>query len=92
MVADAAAELHRDVDRGEDRLDRRAVLRAAGEGAVEIDHMQPLEAGVGEGAGLGGRVGAEHGGARHLAALEAHALAVLQVDGREQDHGEASSG
>ncbi len=29
---------------GKDRLDRRAVHRAAGEGAVEINHMQPLEA------------------------------------------------
>ena len=32
------------VDRGEDRLDRGAVDRAAGEGAVEVDDVQPLEA------------------------------------------------
>ena len=43
-VADAAAELHRQVGRGEDRLDRGAVDRAAGEGAVEVDDVQPLEA------------------------------------------------
>ena len=29
----------------------------------------------------------EHGGARHVALLEAHALAVLQVDGGKQNHG-----
>ena len=29
----------------------------------------------------------EHGRARHVALLEPHALAVLQVDGGEQDHG-----
>jgi len=28
----------------------------------------------------------EHGRARHVALLEAHALAVLQVDGGEEDH------
>ena len=60
--------------RGEDRLDRGAVDRAAGEGAVEVDDVQPVEAGVGEGARLRGRVGAEDGGARHVALLEADAL------------------
>ena len=48
-VADAAAELHRQRDRGEDGLDRLGVDRLAREGAVEIDHMQPLEALLGEG-------------------------------------------
>ena len=44
-VADAAAELHRHlVDRLEDRLDRRAVHRLAGEGAVEVDDVQIVEA------------------------------------------------
>ncbi len=89
MVADAAAELDGDVDRREDRLDRRAVHRAAGEGAIEIDHVEPLEAGFGEGTGLSRGVRAKDGGARHLALLEADALAVLQVDGGEQDHEES---
>ena len=49
--------------------------------------MQPSEALRREGARLIGRVGVEGGGARHVALLEAHALAVLQVDGGEEDHG-----
>ena len=73
-VAHAAAELHRHVDRGEDRLDRVAVDRAAGEGAVEVDHVQPLEALFDEGARLGGRVGVEDGRPRHVALFEAHAV------------------
>src|SRR3546814_9744014 len=55
-VADAAAELHRQVDRGEDRLDRRRVGRAPFEGAIEIDQVDPLEAGVGKAARLGSRI------------------------------------
>ena len=51
-VADAAAELHRHMDRGEDRLDRGRVHRLAGEGAVEVDHVQPVEALLLEGARL----------------------------------------
>ncbi len=51
-VADAAAELDRDMHRLEDRLDRLLVHRAAFEGAVQIDHMQPFEAGFLEGARL----------------------------------------
>ena len=42
-VADAAAELNGNVDRGEDPVHRRAVHRLAGKGAVEIDAMQPFE-------------------------------------------------
>src|SRR5690606_17144024 len=48
---DAAAQLDRQTGRGKDRLDERLVHRAAGKGAVEIDQMQPLEAGGGEGLG-----------------------------------------
>ena len=33
------------------------------------------------------RIEVEHGGARHVALLEAHALAVLQIDGGKEDHG-----
>ena len=58
----------------------------AGKGAVEIDHMQPLEALVLEGLGLRGRVVIVDGRLVHVAELEAHALAVLEVDGGKQDH------
>ena len=88
-VADAAAELHRDRDRLEDALDRRRIDRLAGEGAVEIDDVQILEALALEGLRLRRRIAMEHGRARHVALLEAHAGAVLEVDRREQDHGDA---
>ena len=44
QVADAAAELRRDGDGFEDGVDRIAVHRLAGEGAVEIDDVQLGEA------------------------------------------------
>ena len=87
-VADAAAELERDVDAGEDALDRLRVDRLAGEGAVEIDHMQIREALRREGARLRGRVALEHRRARHVTLFQAHADAVLEIDCRKQDHGD----
>ena len=74
------------VDRFEDALDRRRIDRLAGKGAVEIDDMQILEALGLEGLRLRRRIAVKHGGARHVALLEAHAHAVLQIDGRKQDH------
>ena len=44
-VADAAAELHRHLDRRQDRLDRARVHRPPGEGAVEVDQVQPAAPG-----------------------------------------------
>ncbi len=86
-VADAAAELHGNGDGLEDRVDRVAVDRRAGEGAVEIDEVQVGETLVLEGARLRRRVVVEDGGGFHVAQLQAHALAVLQVDGGKEDHG-----
>src|SRR5262249_10514154 len=81
------AELNRDRDRLQDAIDRRRVHRLAGEGAVEIDHVQIFEPLRLEAVRLGGRVEVENGRARHIALLEAHAQAVLEVDGRKEDHG-----
>jgi hypothetical protein len=88
----AAAQLHRHIDGGQDRGNRRAVHRAPGEGAVQIDHVQPAEAGIAPGPRLRRRVGGIDGGAVHFAALQPHAGAVLQVDRREQGecHGAAA--
>ena len=86
-IADAAAELHRHGDRLQHRLDGLRIHRLAGKGAVEIDDVQIFEALRGEGARLRGRIEIEHGRARHVALFEAHALAVLQVDGGKEDHG-----
>ena len=66
------------------------VDRSAGEGAVQVDDVEPLEAGVLPGASLGGRVGGVDRGLVHGAALQADAGAVLQVDGGVE--GEAGHG
>ncbi len=80
-IANAAAELHRHMHRPEDRLDRLLVHRLAFERAVQIDHMQPIEALVLERAPLRRRIGVEHRRLRHLALAQPHALAVFEVDG-----------
>ena len=82
--ADAAAQLGRHLDRLQDLDHRRAIDRMALDRAVEIDQVQPFAAGMGEGLGLGGRAVVEHRGARHVAAQQAHALAVLQIDRGKQ--------
>ena len=58
-----------------------------GKGTVEIDTVQPLKTLRREVARLGGGVGVEDGGVCHHAFLQAHADAVLQVDGGKDDHG-----
>ena len=86
-IADAAAELHRHRHHLQHRLDRLRVHRLAGEGAVEIDHVQILKALRGEARRLRRGIEIEHGGAVHVALFEAHALAVLEIDGGKKDHG-----
>ena len=49
--------------------------------------MQIFEPLRGETLRLRGGIEVEHGGARHVALLEAHALAVLQIDRGKEDHG-----
>ena len=85
-VADAAAELQRQVDRRQDRFDRGPVDRASGHGAVQIDQVQPGKARLGERRGLRRRVGVKHRGGVHGATEQAHHAPVLQVDGGKQDH------
>ena len=71
----------------ENRLDRPRVHRAAREGAVEIDDMQIFEPLALEEAGLRCGILVEDRGPRHVALLEAHALALLQINRRKQNHG-----
>src|SRR5690606_30080257 len=73
--------------RREDRLDRGAVYRPAGKSAVQIDHVQPFETLLLEGARLGSGIRIVDGRTFHVAQREAHALAVLEVDGGEEDQG-----
>ena len=86
-VANAAAELHRQADGFQNAVDRVAVHRLAGEGAVEIDDVQILEALHLEGVRLRRRIAMKNGRARHVALLQPHGEAFLEVDGGEQDHG-----
>lgn len=85
--ADAATELQRDRHPAEDRLDRGGVHGAAGEGAVQVDDMQPSGAGGGERARLGAGIGIKDDGGGHVAPLQAHAVAALEIDGRKKDQG-----
>ena len=85
-VADAAAELAGHCDGGEDRLDRRRVDRLTGECAVEIDDVQILKTLRLERFRLRGGAVVEHGRSRHVAKLQAHALAVFQINGWKKDH------
>src|SRR6185369_3232454 len=82
QVANAAAQLHRDViaHRPENRFDRGIVLRLAGEGPVQVDQVQPSRAFGQPAAGHGRRVLPKGGGLVHVALLEAHAVAVFQVN------------
>ena len=82
-VADAATKLHALSDRFENALDRRDVHRLASKGAVEIDDMQMLEALHLECRRLLRRIAMKHGGARHVALLQADGKAFLEIDGRK---------
>src|SRR5579871_581851 len=86
-VADAAAELHRNLDRLADRGDDARVHGLAGKGAVEVDEVQPFEARRLEALRLRHRIAVEDGGAGHVAPFEPHHLAVLEIDCRKEDHG-----
>jgi hypothetical protein len=88
-VADAAAELNRDLlaDDAHDLADRELVARLAGDGAVEIDQMQPLRAQLEPVLRHRGGVLGEHGRRLHVALLQAHAVTVLDVDRGNDLHG-----
>ena len=92
QIADAAAELQRDAHRREYRLDTDAVHRLAGESAIEVDDMQPVASGAGEGPRLVGRILVEHRRLIHFAAHQAHAASFLQIDRGIEDHGSACPG
>lgn len=85
--ANAAAELDGEFYSLQNLLDGSAVDALAGEGAVEIDDVQIFKALIFERLCLGGGIVVEDSGLVHVAQFEAHALTVLEVDGREQDHG-----
>src|SRR5215472_9489976 len=69
-----------------DAFDRCDVDRLAGKGTVEIDHVEIFKAQRLEGLRLRRRIAVKHRRARHVALLEPHASAVLEVDGGKEDH------
>src|SRR5215813_6580422 len=87
-VADAAAQLHAQADRLENAVDRRGVHRPAREGSVEIDDVEMAKTFGLERMRLRGGIAVEHGRAPHVALFEAHAYALFEVDGGEEDHGQ----
>ena len=86
-IADAPAELHRNPDGSKNRPDRLRIARATGQGSVQIDHMQPGAAGRLEMACLGRRILAIDGDPCHIAAQQADASAILDIDRRVENHG-----
>ena len=85
-IANAAAELHRHVDRCDDRGDCSIVDRLAGERAVQIDDMNPFEPRRCEIPRLGGRIVVKGRCLVHFAPDQPYACAVFQIDRRKQYH------
>ena len=91
-IPDPAAKLHRQCVAGRlsDVADRLLVLRPACRGAVQIDHVQTPRALRGPVLRHRRRVVGEHGRGLHVALFEAHAVAVLQVNGGDDQHAQGS--
>ena len=70
----------------DDRLDGLLVLRLAGEGAVQIDQMQAARALLDPMLRHRRRVLGKHGGIFHGALLQAHAVPVFEINGRNDQH------
>ncbi len=85
-AADAAAVLHRDVEGLDDALHDGEVDELAGARGVQVDDVEGLRALVLPEPRQRDRVVAEHGDVVEVAAPQAHGLAALDVDGREDDH------
>src|SRR4029079_16334260 len=79
------------LDRAENSFDRLRIHRLAGKCAVEIDDMEMLETLRLERRRLRCGVAMKYGRARHVALFEPHGFAVLQVDGRKENHGKILS-
>jgi len=90
-VSNAASQLDAQPDGIADRGNRRAVYRMAGKGAVEVDDMEPAEARGFELTRLSRGILVEHRRGRHLAANQANAGTVFEVNRRVEDHGRAGS-
>ena len=90
-VADAAAELHRDLlaDDAHDFADCELVLWHARHRAIEVDDVDSLGALLEPVLRHRGGIFGEHGRRVHFALLQAHAVTVLDVDRGNDLHGAA---
>ena len=86
LVANAAAQLARQVDGLEDRRDDGEVPRLAFPGAIEIDEVQMAGPPIGPLLRHGDSILAENRFAIIVALLEAYAFAPTQVDCRPDFH------
>ena len=87
LVADAAPDLDRYVGMClDDVMDDPGVLRLTGERSVEVDDMKPAGAGLDPACRYRDRVVGEHGRRVHAPFAQAHALAILDVDGGNEKH------
>ena len=88
-VPDAAAELNRNVDGFQNRADRVGIDRFARERTIEIDDVEPSEAGGCKGPCLRRGVVREDRRPCHVSLQKPHAGAVLEIDRGVEDHGAA---
>ena len=85
-VADAAAELHRHRDRGEDRLDRRAVDRRPAKAPFRSTRCSQRQPAAAKARACAAGSSPKTVAPVHVAAQQPHAGAVLEVDGGVEDH------
>jgi len=92
-IANAAAELHRNIaiNLSQDAFDRSKVLRLAGKRAIQIHQMQTTRAFIQPVFGHRGRVFGENGGVFHQALTQANAVAVFEINRRNNQHDKDSS-
>ena len=79
-VANAAAQLHRQIDGPQDGEYGGGIDRTAGERPIEVDDVQIFEPGIAPGGGLCRRIIGINRGLIHDATAQPHTLPVLQVD------------
>src|SRR5581483_5938472 len=83
-IAQAAADLHRNRERGTDAGDQRPLRPRASRRAVEVDDMEPRRALARPALGHRDRIVAVRGLRREVALHEAHAAAAPEVDRRDR--------
>src|SRR5690606_14886450 len=88
QIADAAADLHRDVvsDSPHDGLDHVFIFGLAGDGPVQVDQMQASRALVIPLFRHGNRVFGKNGGVLQVPLTQAYATPVLQINGWYEQH------